>query len=285
MRETQSVKWITAQWLQDNQDKVTLIDTQPDVHDYIKEHIPGAVYLNENHFRAFHFNLPTRYSPGPCIELLLQQTGLQRDKPVVVYGSSGKFSHAGDGLEQTMVAYCLARFGHTQICLLDGGLEKWVAAGLNLSKLFPQIQASTWQHSIRNDLFVNYNQFVEIKDSPDVVTIDVRPRDVYEGKGIWSKLGHIPGAISLPWPVFMDHKNPRLLSSTDKIKKIASSRGAVPEKTIILYCGTGREATSSFLVFKWLLQYPSVKLYEGSFTEWCTRDENPTVTGPGSYQD
>lgn len=60
-------------------------------------------------------------------------------------------------------------------------------------------------------------------------------------------------------------------------------RGVKTDKTIICYCGTGREATNLFLVFKWFLGYENVKIYEGSFTEWTQRDDNPTVTGPEPY--
>jgi thiosulfate/3-mercaptopyruvate sulfurtransferase len=54
----------------------------------------------------------------------------------------------------------------------------------------------------------------------------------------------------------------------------------VPEKTVICSCGTGREATNEFILFKWYLGFPKVKIYEGSFTEWSSYPQNPTVIGP-----
>jgi thiosulfate/3-mercaptopyruvate sulfurtransferase len=45
-------------------------------------------------------------------------------------------------------------------------------------------------------------------------------------------------------------------------------------------CGTGREATIEFLLLKFYLGYPSVKVFEGSFNEWVAHPENATVTGP-----
>ena len=53
-----------------------------------------------------------------------------------------------------------------------------------------------------------------------------------------------------------------------------------PGKTIIAYCGTGREATNLYILFQYYLGYPNVKLYEGSFAEWSAYPVNPTVTGP-----
>jgi thiosulfate/3-mercaptopyruvate sulfurtransferase len=48
---------------------------------------------------------------------------------------------------------------------------------------------------------------------------------------------------------------------------------------IICSCGTGREATNEYILFKHYLNYPQVKLYEGSFTEWSSHLENPVVRG------
>jgi thiosulfate/3-mercaptopyruvate sulfurtransferase len=51
-----TVKWISTDWLLEHlQDpNLMILDTQPNVHDYILEHIPGALYLNEGLFRVMH---------------------------------------------------------------------------------------------------------------------------------------------------------------------------------------------------------------------------------------
>jgi thiosulfate/3-mercaptopyruvate sulfurtransferase len=276
------IKWIDTEWLKENLNnpQIRIIDCQPDVHDYIKEHIEGAVYLNENHFRAFYSNLPTHYSPSECIGKLLQWAGIQNDKTTVIYGGNGVFSKIGDGLEQSMVAYSLGRFGVKDICILNGGLEKWKEKNYPLSKEYPLIPPSDFQPSVQNEFFYNYKQFCEIKDSPETTIVDVRPRVIYEGKAMWSKPGHIPRAINLPWRVLMDHDNPRLLKPLEKIAELVKGRKIFPDKSIVLYCGTGREATSAFLVLKYAMNFPDVRIFEGSFTEWCTHPENLTVTGP-----
>jgi len=77
----------------------------------------------------------------------------------------------------------------------------------------------------------------------------------------------------------MDDKNKRLLKPDYEIAAIIKAHGVAPEKTIICTCGTGREATNEFILFKWYLNYSKVKIYEGSFTEWTSYPENPTVSG------
>jgi thiosulfate/3-mercaptopyruvate sulfurtransferase len=119
----------------------------------------------------------------------------------------------------------------------------------------------------------------DIKEQDNVILLDARPPGVYEGQGPWIKPGHIPGAVNLPWRILMDDKNSKLLKSEMEIKSILNEHNVSPEKTIICSCGTGREATNEFILFKWYFNYPDVKIYEGSFTEWSSYTENPTVTG------
>lgn len=118
-----------------------------------------------------------------------------------------------------------------------------------------------------------------ILDRDDVLLLDSRPTDVYEGHWHWPKPGHIPGALSLPWTRLLDDDNRQLLRPDGEIQAILDEEGIGPDRTIICSCGTGRKATSHFLLFKWYLGYPRVRIYEGSFTEWSAHPENPTVTG------
>jgi thiosulfate/3-mercaptopyruvate sulfurtransferase len=246
------------------------------------EHIPGAVYLNENHFRAYHFNLPTNYSPPESIQHILRHAGIHQNKPVIIYGGHGKFSKIGDGLEQTMVAYSLARFGHPQIYLLNGGLDSYTN-NYKKEKEYPQVTESDFYISIQSEIYLTYKQFIEYKDIPGVTLIDVRPRSVYEGISLWSKPGHIPGAVNLPWRLLMQHDNPRMLRDEPALLEMIHSKGITPDKSLVVYCGTGREATAAFLYYKYHLKYPNVKIFEGSFTEWCSYPQNKTVTGPHPF--
>lgn len=276
------VKWVSTEWVEGHlgDPGLMLLDTQPDVHDYIVEHLPGAVYMNEKLLRVPKHGLPAMYVPEEAIHAVFGRVGLRPDVPVVVYTGKGAYSGIGDGLEQPMVAYSLARFGHNNIYLLDGGLDKWKIEGRSLVKEYPRIEETDFPVSVRREYFLEYEEFRQIKDQPDVLLIDNRSSSYYAGNGIWTKQGHIPGAVNLPWKKVMDRRNPRLLKPDDKIRRIVQRLGASPDKTIVLYCGTGREATNLFLLFKWYLNYPNVRNFEGSFTEWCTYADNPTVIGP-----
>jgi thiosulfate/3-mercaptopyruvate sulfurtransferase len=275
-----SVKLVSTAWLEDHIDEPNLqkLDCQPNVHDYIQEHIPGAVYMNENLLRVTKEKDPTRYIPKDAAKSIFGRVGLKPDVPVVVYTGTGPFKGWGDGLEQTMVAYSLARFGHRNVLVLDGGIDKWKKERRSLTQEFPRVESSRFSVTVQRDLFVDYDEFREIKDSDDTVVLDARPPEIYRGKGPWPKPGHIPGARNLPWKSLMG-RNPRLLKPLDEINHMLRETGVTRDKTIVCTCGTGREATNEFVLLKWYLDYPKVKLYEGSFTEWTSHPENPTVTG------
>ncbi|MGC9308269.1 MAG: aldehyde dehydrogenase family protein [Thermoplasmatota archaeon] len=132
-----------------------------------------------------------------------------------------------------------------------------------------------------------HNAFEEWQRTPaprrGEMLLDARPPNMYEGQAPWRKPGHIPGAVNLPWKSLMQEGNPMLLKTDDDIATVLDEKGISKDMTIICSCGTGREATNEFLLFKWYLGYPNVHIYEGSFTEWTSHPENPTVTGPNPY--
>ncbi len=259
----------------------TVIDSQPDVHDFIMGHLPGAVYMNENLLRCpCKDGLPACYVPEQVTQILFRRVGIRPKRPVVVYSGLGGFSSRGDGLEATMVAYTLARFGHRKVFLLDGGIERWHDEGFPLTKTVRRIDTGDFIPEIRNELFVDYEQFRGVRNRPDVQVLDVRPPSVYEGSGIWEKPGHIPGAKNLPWRLFMDRDNAYLLKSRDAIERLLDEAEVDRDKETVVYCGTGREATNAFIVLKYLIGLTNTRLFEGSFTQWVSYSRNPTKTGP-----
>ncbi|KUG19122.1 MAG: sulfurtransferase [Methanomicrobiaceae archaeon] len=275
------VKLITTEWLEDHlRDRdMTIIDTQPNVHDYLMEHIPGAVYLNEGVLRAPAKGMPTSYAPIEALQQIFRRVGLLPDHPVVVYTGKGAVKGWGDGLGQTMMAYSLAKFGHDTVYLLDGGLDKWKQEGRPLSQEFPDISPSGFTVDLRGEYAIGYDEFRDVKDREDVILLDARPPHLYEGWGAWRKPGHIPGAINLPWADLMHADNPAYFKTDDELISILEEHNIDRNKTIICSCGTGREATNEFILFKWLFRYPEVRIYEGSFTEWTAHPENRTVEG------
>lgn len=280
-----NVKWVSTQWLQDNLDdpNLSILDAQPDIHDYFAGHIPRAIHLNEAALKAPREGLPAQYVPGEMAKLLFRRIGLDNDSPVVVYSGQGAYTRAAGSLAQHMLAYALARFGHNRVYVLDGGLNKWRQEGRPLSREFPVVTEGKFRPNIRSEYFVDLDEVRRLKDRGDVILLDARAAEYYQGEGPWSRAGHIPGAVNLPWRTLMAEDNPTLLKSEDEVRQILKERGVTTDKTVIVSCGAGRDSTCEFLVLKWYLGYPDVRLYEGSFVEWAADPQNPAVTGPDPY--
>lgn len=280
-KENPQIQRLSTEHLQQllaEESELLIIDTQPNVHDYISEHLPTAVYFNENHFRIPKHGLPAVYAADNMIQSALRQIGLKKEVKTVVYSGKGAFKGWGDGLEQNMVAYSLSRFGHNDVCILDGGMDKWKKEQKALTQSFPKYINSSFTVNPRTSYTVSMDEVKEMKGKSNVILLDARPHNLYNGStGPWIRNGHIPDAINLPWKRFMNEANPYLLKPFDQIQSILDEKQITKDKTIICSCGTGREATAEFILFKWYLNYPDVKIYEGSYTEWTAYPSNPTI--------
>jgi len=283
--DTRAVTWVTSEWLADNLDDsaLTIVDCRQNSHSYFQEHIPGAIHLHEGLLRMHIGKFPVKWISPEVAEVLFSTLGIEQDRPVVVYSGTRPlttFSTAtGDGLEQTLVAYSLARFGCRKVMVLDGGLAKWKAENRKLTQDFGTSRLSPFTVDVQIDFLIGYEECIRLKDDPDALLLDTRPLSMYEGEGPWMKPGHIPGAVNLPATRVMDDKNSTLLKSEEEIREILFSYGITPDKTVICSCGTGRSATAIFLVLKYFLGYPDVLMYEGGFTEWSSIPDNPVVVG------
>jgi len=275
------LKWVSTEYLENNLGKYIILDTQPNAHDYFMAHLPNARYLNESTLRAPIEGLPAQYITPKMAASLFNRAGLDNTKPVVVYTAKGGFKKWGDGLEQCMMAYSLLRMGHEEVYLLDGGMDKWMSEGRETSQEFPKYKEGGFKPKLREDFYINMAEVKESLGKDDTALLDARPGDVYRGeKGPWIRNGHIPGAVNLPWASLMADDNKAHLKPVEDIKEKAEKAGATKDKMVICSCGTGREATNEFTIFKYLFDYPRVKLYEGSFTEWSSYPENEIATGP-----
>ena len=277
------VRWVSTEWLQGEMGRggLALLDCQPDLHDYLEEHIPGAVRVEEGALRAPQGRMPHAFAPPEAVQAVLRRLGVRRGAPVVAYTGLGARSCRGDGLGHTVVAYALVRHGCDRVYLLDGGLDKWKAEGRPLTKALPEVEESTFEVAVRGDLLVSLEELGRAKDRPDdVAIIDTRSPQSYGGQAWAPKPGHVPGAVNLPWATLVDDANRALLRPLAEVRARIEAAGVTPDRRVILSCGTGRTASLAFLLLVGPLGHPDVAFHEGAFVEWTSLPGNPTVAGP-----
>jgi thiosulfate/3-mercaptopyruvate sulfurtransferase len=78
--------------------------------------------------------------------------------------------------------------------------------------------------------------------------------------------GHIPGAASIPWAKSANEDG--TFKSADDLKALYQGEGITPDKDIVAYCRIGERSSHTWFVLTYLLGYPSVRNYDGSWTEW-----------------
>lgn len=282
LKGRQPIRLASPEWLLDQDEPPLIIDCQPTMNDYVAQHIPGAVHAEEGMMRLSQFGRPSM-APAEIVESSLRYLGVRAGEPVVVYGDDGCIKKQGDGVEQFFFAYALARYGIEDIIVLEGGLKSWKDAKGKVESAFPNKTSGDFQAWLRQDLVIDMDELREIKDKGDTVLIDTRQKKLYEGKGYWPKPGHIPGSVSVPYTELVMADNPRTFRPKKELEKGFARAGVKPDKEVILTCGTGRSLALAFIALTSILEYPKVRAYEGSFTEWSAHAENATVSGPEIY--
>ncbi len=258
--------------------KPTILDCQPNVHDYIHQHIDGAVYINEESIRLSMMGLPHVWIPPHMAELLLRQLGISNSRPVAIYSSLGGKSD-GDGMAQMVLAYSLVRYGHTEVIILNGGLERWKEESMPLSQATTKIDEGNFQVSLRSEFIASTKMIERAINNERSLILDNRLPELYVGNSGFPKPGHIPSAKNLPWTNLVMPNNPCQIKSKSHLTKIMRSFGIDFGKQLLLYCATGRKSAALFNIMRFLLDHEDVRLYEGSFTEWCSDPMRETVVG------
>jgi len=278
-----TVQFVSPEWVAANAQAPNLrvLDVRNAPLEYIAGHLPNAVNIADTAFRGPNGVLPVQYWENNKLGEIFAKSGVANNSRVLVYSSGN------DVLGATMVAYLLERSGVNDIYVLDGGFAGYKAAGQTTTKQFPRYSAGTFTVKDNPAIRVSLQQVEQLIGKPGVAFIDPRPPELFRGeKDIWVRNGHIPGARNIPWPTFTEAnnaqenlKNPHKLKSLDEIRKLLAERGIKPSDDIVVTCSTGREATLQYLVLKHLLNYPKVRIYEGSWTEYSTTNL-PVATGP-----
>lgn len=112
--------------------------------------------------------------------------------------------------------------------------------------------------------------------SKGVLFVDARPPEQYEGKtNIWRRNGHIPGAVNVFWKRLTAEDNTSALRPRPEIEQVFASAGVTPDRDMIVYCGTGREATLIYMYLTRELGFQNVRLFEGAWTQYANEDRLP----------
>ena len=268
---------VSTQWINDhlNDPKVQIVEVDYiPATSYMLGHIPGAVLFDWK--RDIIDSTKRDVISKEVLEDSLQRIGVNNDTTLIVYGDFKNWF-------ATFAFWIFKYYGFKDVRLMNGSRKKWFEEDRPLSSDIPSytrgnFKASDPDKSIR--AFMNYVK--EEIGSQDKILVDVRTNDEYNGKTLapteysteYGQMGgHIPGAVNVPWNKMVYEDG--TLKSAVELKKLYESLNVTPDKEVITYCGIGERAAYTWFVLKYLLGYPNVKSYDGSWLEWGNTVGNP----------
>jgi thiosulfate/3-mercaptopyruvate sulfurtransferase len=256
---------------------VVLVDVRTDVFSYLRGHLPGAVYLNIETLRASRGGVPTQLLDGPAYAALFSRIGLPYDQPVVIY-SAGETHN----IDATFVAWILAGFGHRRVYVLDGGYFQWQLEQRPVVQQYPRLAETRFPAGGFRPEQASLEEVQHALRTGDAMLVDARPPDQYAGEaGAQIRRGHIPGAVSHYWQDDLTRDGFGLVwKPAAELRAGYEAQGITPDKEIIAYCNSATEASHVHFTLRYLLGYPRVRVYAGSWTEWAEREDLPMESGP-----
>ena len=210
-------------------------------------------------------------------EELMSRNGITSDSEVILYGDFNNWFAA-------FVFWIFKYYGHEKVKIMNGGRKKWEMEKKSYTKEEPQIQKTKYVSKPPNEGMRAYLFDVRrALDKKDTVLVDVRSPKEFSGEITAppeypmehaQRGGHIPGANNIPWATAVNDTD-GTFKAVEELKKNYEPKGVTPDKDVICYCRIGERSSHSWFVLKYLLGYPQVRNYDGSWTEWGNMIGNP----------
>jgi thiosulfate/3-mercaptopyruvate sulfurtransferase len=253
--------------------------TNPDVkvvdarspEDYAAGHIPGALSLFVRKVQFVERGVPDILVPVEQAESLLGSLGISPAHTVIVYDDTIWEPAA-------RVFWTLETLGHQKVMVLNGGMSKWVKEGRPVSKDAPSVASAKYTANPDWSRYADAAYIMARLKDPMVALVDHRDQRQWSGQVASRQVrraGRIPGGVLVDPELLIGSKDGvKVLKDEAEIAKLYTDAGATKEKEVISYCRTGMRASVGYLALR-LVDYPKIRMYDGSMIEWGNRPELP----------
>jgi thiosulfate/3-mercaptopyruvate sulfurtransferase len=262
---------VSTAWVNDHLDdpRVRVVESDEDPLLYPWGHLPGAVTVDW----AMDLNDPVcrDYLQRREFEVLMARLGIANDTTVVLYGDKNNW--------WACYAFWVFRlFAHKDVRVMDGGRHKWELERRPLTRELPLARSATYRAPERDDTRIRaFREQVLSHVAYGQPLVDVRSPQEYSGErthmpeypqeGVL-RGGHVPGARNVPWANAV-HVEDGTFKSGDALRALyEGGQGLSPGDDVITYCRIGERSSHTWFVLHYLLGFPRVRNYDGSWTEW-----------------
>ena len=243
--------------------------------DFLSAHIPGAAFFDVDAVSDHGSSLPHMFPDEAGFAQSISALGISNADTVVIYD-------AGGWVAAPRAWWMFLAFGHANVKVLDGGLQKWRAEGHAVENGDANPTPAKFTATFDPSFVRSKAAMVENLDSQTAQVIDARPKPRFEGSvpeprpGL--RPGHIPGARNVPYGELFDATT-GAMKPLEELRKAFTSREIDLDKPIVTSCGSGVSAGVLTLAL-YRLGVRGAALYDGSWAEWGAADGPPIATGP-----
>ncbi|MDQ1185708.1 3-mercaptopyruvate sulfurtransferase [Agrobacterium larrymoorei] len=241
--------------------------------EYATGHIPGAVFFDQDAIADHDTGLPHSLPSPEFFAEEVGKLGISEMDTIIVYDGPGFFS-------APRVWWMLRVMGAEKVYVLDGGLDGWKAAGKPLETGAPQIETTEFHAEFKANRVTSFSDMRAVVDKGEKQVADARGAGRFTGDEAEPRAGmrsgHMPGARSLPATAFSENGHFKDLPT---IRKMIAEAGIDLSKRVVTSCGSGVTAAVVTLALE-SLGHSDNSLYDGSWSEWGSKQDTPVVTGP-----
>ena len=269
---------VDTEWVSKNtpSEKIQLVEVDYDPENgYRKGHINGATLIWWK--RDINDPITRDIINKKQFEDLMNRNGIAKDSQVVLYGDFNNWFAA-------FVFWIFKYYGHKNIKIMNGARKKWELEKRPYIVEEPKVTPTTYASEPPNEGLRAY--LFDVKralNKNDTVLVDVRSPKEFTGEITAppeypmehaQRGGHIPSANNIPWATAVNDVD-GTFKTYEELKQNYTPKGVTPDKDVICYCRIGERSSHSWFVLKYLLGYPQVRNYDGSWTEWGNMIGNP----------